>query len=389
MPLAEPTPDIRSLDLLRSVAELGSIRQAAGAHHISQPAASMRLRSLEQTLDLDLLDRSAGRARLTDTGLAVVQWSEAVLESMRDLLLATAAVRSEGRDTLRIAASMTVAEYLLPGWLNRLRGSDPDVSVSLEMGNSEHVARVMLRGGADIGFVEGPHDPPDLQTRVVAGDDLVVVVAPSHPWARRRRPLSAADLAATPLVLREAGSGTREVLERALGASGLEPSPLVELASTTAIKASVAAGTGPGVLSRLAVQPEVTDGRLSIVANIRHPARAKDSCDLAEQSAPGACLPAPAAPRRRGQLQELRAHPRPADPPGCHAVEGRYLIPSPEIAPGLIPDRGYAWLTNKANRSSLHRGRARFCRARPSRQAVLPTGGPPHVGDHGPCPGAE
>ncbi len=266
MPLAEPTPDIRSLDLLRSVAELGSIRQAAGAHHISQPAASMRLRSLEQTLDLDLLDRSAGRARPTDTGLAVVQWSEAVLESMRDLLLATAAVRSEGRDTLRIAASMTVAEYLLPGWLNRLRGSDPDVSVSLEMGNSEHVARVMLRGGADIGFVEGPHDPPDLQTRVVAGDDLVVVVAPSHPWARRRRPLSAADLAATPLVLREAGSGTREVLERALGVSGLEPSPLVELASTTAIKASVAAGTGPGVLSRLAVQPEVTDGRLSIVA---------------------------------------------------------------------------------------------------------------------------
>jgi len=266
MPLAEPVPDIRSLDLLRSVAELGSIRQAASAHHISQPAASMRLRSLERTLDLELLDRSAGRARLTATGLAVVQWSEAVLESMRDLLLGTAAVRSEGRDTLRIAASMTVAEYLVPGWLSRLRGSDPDVAVSLEMGNSEHVAEVMLRGGADIGFVEGPDDPPDLQTRVVSGDDLVVVVAPSHPWARRRRPLSAADLAATPLVLREAGSGTREVLERALGASGFETSPLVELASTTAIKASVAAGTGPGVLSRLAVQPEVTDGRLLIVA---------------------------------------------------------------------------------------------------------------------------
>ena len=266
MPLAEPVPDIRSLDLLRSVAELGSIRQAAGAHHISQPAASMRLRSLERTLGLELLDRSAGRARLTVTGVAVVQWSEAVLEGMRDLLLGTAAVRSKGRDTLRIAASMTVAEYLVPGWLSRLRGSDPDVAVSLEMGNSGHVAEMMLRGGADIGFVEGPDDPPDLHARVVSGDDLVVVVAPSHPWARRRRPLSAADLAATPLVLREAGSGTREVLERALSASGLEPTPLVELASTTAIKASVASGTGPGVLSRLAVEPEVTDGRLIVVA---------------------------------------------------------------------------------------------------------------------------
>jgi DNA-binding transcriptional LysR family regulator len=266
MPLAEPVPDIRSLDLLHSVAELGSIRQAAGAHHISQPAASMRLRTLERTLDLELLDRSAGRARLTVAGLAVVQWSEAVLEGMRDLLLGTAAVRCEGRDTLRIAASMTVAEYLVPGWLSRLRGSDPDIAVSLDMGNSGHVTEIMLRRGADIGFIEGPDDPPDLQTRVVAGDDLVVVVAPSHPWARRRRPLSATDLAATALVLREAGSGTREVLERALSASGLEPTPLVELASTTAIKASVAAGTGPGVLSRLAVEPEVTDGRLVVVA---------------------------------------------------------------------------------------------------------------------------
>ncbi|HZM53878.1 MAG TPA: LysR family transcriptional regulator [Acidimicrobiales bacterium] len=266
MPLGEPVPDIRSLDLLRSVAELGSIRQAAAAHHISQPAASMRLRSLERTLDLELLDRSSGRARLTVTGLAVVHWSEPVLEGMRDLLLGTAAVRSEGRDTLRIAASMTVAEYLVPGWLNRLRASDPDVAVSLQMGNTEHITEIMLRGGADIGFIEGPDEPPDLRTEVVSGDDLVVVVAPSHPWARRRRPLSAVDIAAAPLVLREAGSGTREVLERALAASGLEPTSLVELASTTAIKGSVAAGTGPGVLSRLAVEPEVTDGRLVVVA---------------------------------------------------------------------------------------------------------------------------
>ncbi len=266
MSLPDPVPDIRSLDLLRSVAELGSIRQAADAHHVSQPAASMRLRSLERTLDLELLDRSAGRARLTVHGRAVVQWSEGVLEGMRDLLLGTAALRSEGRDTLRIAASMTVAEYLVPKWLNRLRTSNPDVGISLEMGNSEHVTRVMLDGGADIGFVEGTSGPPELHAQVVSDDDLVVVVAPSHPWAHRRRPLSPADLAATPLVLRESGSGTREVFERALGTTGLAPTPLVELASTTAIKASVAAGTGPGVVSRLAVEPEATDGRLVIVA---------------------------------------------------------------------------------------------------------------------------
>src|ERR1019366_1224504 len=97
MPLAEPVPDIRSLDLLQSVAELGSIRQAALSHNISQPAASMRLRSLERTLKLQLLDRSSGRARLTPAGMAVVQWSSEVLEGMTNLLIGTAAVRSDGQ----------------------------------------------------------------------------------------------------------------------------------------------------------------------------------------------------------------------------------------------------------------------------------------------------
>jgi DNA-binding transcriptional LysR family regulator len=266
MPLAEPVPDIRSLDLLRSVAELGSIRQAAAAHHISQPAASMRLRTLERALHLVLLDRSAGQARLTVAGLAVVQWSEAVLDAMRDLLHGTAAVRSESHDSLRIAASMTVAEYLVPTWMGRLRVARPDTTVSLEMGNSAHVAEVMHHGGADIGFVEGPDAPPGLRSRVVAGDDLVVVVAPTHPWARRRRPVGPADLASTPLIMRESGSGTREVLERALAAHGLAPTPLVELGSTTAIKASVTAGTAPGIVGRLAVTAELADGRLREVA---------------------------------------------------------------------------------------------------------------------------
>ena len=216
MPLAEPVPDIRSLDFLRSVAALGSIRQAAGAHRISQPAASMRLRSLERTLDLTLLDRSSGRARLTVTGLAVVQWSEAVLDGMRDLLLGTAAVRSEGRDTLRIVASMTVAEYLVPGWLYRLRASDPDVAVSLEMGNSGHVMEVMRRGGADIGFVEGSDDPPDVRTRVVAG---------RRP-GRRRGALPSLGPPAAPVVPRRSGDdGVRAARGRVGDPGGVRACP--------------------------------------------------------------------------------------------------------------------------------------------------------------------
>ncbi|HVC26137.1 MAG TPA: LysR family transcriptional regulator [Acidimicrobiales bacterium] len=265
MPLPQPVPDLVSLDLLQSVAELGSIRQAAAAHGVSQPAASMRLRSLEAALGLELLDRSGGRARLTAAGAAVVRWSEAVIDGVQTLLAGTAALRAEGRSQLRIAASMTVAEYLVPGWLNGLRATEPDAVVSLQMGNTEQVLDVMRRRGADVGFVEGRTSPATLASRVVCSDDLVLVVAPGHPWARRREPVTPGEISVTPLVLRERGSGTREVLEAGLAGLGLEPSSLVELASTTAIKAAIAGGSGAAVLSRLATRAELDDGRLVAV----------------------------------------------------------------------------------------------------------------------------
>ncbi|MGH9087292.1 MAG: LysR family transcriptional regulator [Acidimicrobiales bacterium] len=265
MPLAQPLPDVASLDLLRSVAELGSIGRAAAAHRISQPAASMRLRSLERSLGLTLLDRSRGPARLNDHGQAVVEWSQRVIEAMEDLIAGASAIRSAGRGQLRLGASMTVAEYLLPVWLQRLRVTAPNLSVSLQMGNSEQVAAVTSRGAVDLGFVEGRTDPTGLRSCQVATDQLVVLVAPAHSWARRPAGVTPGELARTPLVLREPGSGTREVLESAMAQWGLSPTALVELGSTTAIKAAVTESTGPAVLSRLAVAEEVRQGRLVVV----------------------------------------------------------------------------------------------------------------------------
>ena len=134
------------------------------------------------------------------------------------------------------------------------------------MGNTQHVIETMLHGDAEIGFVEGRHAPSGLGSREVQSDDLVVVVAPSHRWARRRKPVTALELSTTPLVVREAGSGTREVLETAMLQRDLTVTTLVELGSTTAIKAAVASGAGPGVVSRLAIETDVQDGRLVVVA---------------------------------------------------------------------------------------------------------------------------
>ncbi|MHB8219086.1 MAG: LysR family transcriptional regulator [Acidimicrobiales bacterium] len=262
MPMPEPMPDLVSLDLLDSVVRLGSIRRAAAAHGISQPAASMRLRTLERVVGLDLLDRSGGRARPTLAGEAVNEWGRHVLDSVRDLMVGAEALRHEGRTQVRIAASMTVAEYLVPAWLQRMAATTPDVAVSLRMGNSEQVAVVVADAAADLGFVEGHAAPAELESRKVVDDELALVVAPSHPWARRSRPITAAELARTPIVVRERGSGTREVLESALGPLGLSVTVGVELGSTTAIKTAIEAGAGPSVLSSLAVRTEADEGRL-------------------------------------------------------------------------------------------------------------------------------
>jgi DNA-binding transcriptional LysR family regulator len=154
---------------------------------------------------------------------------------------------------------MTIAEYLLPGWLIALRAARPDTAVSLLAGNSTVVAERLLADEADLGFVEGPTVPAGLDAVVIAHDHLIVVTAPGHPWARRRKPVEAAELAATPLILREKGSGTRQVLEGALGSLAR---PLIELSSTTAVKSSALSGAGPAVLSELALGEELSARRL-------------------------------------------------------------------------------------------------------------------------------
>ncbi len=266
MTLPEPVPDLISLDVLTSVATSGSIRQAALAHNLSQPAASMRLRKLEQVLGVDLLARAPGGAQLTPAGHAVVQWSQLVLDDVRSLVAGVAALRREGHTVVEIAASMTVAEYLAPEWLVRLAALEPELQVSLEMANSEHVLERVRDGDVALGFVEGIADLTGLRSRVVADDELVPVVDSGHPWARRRGPVTAERLAATPLVMREEGSGTREVLDRWLAARGLTAEARLVLGSTTAIKRVVESGAGPAVLSRLAVASEVREGRLVEVA---------------------------------------------------------------------------------------------------------------------------
>jgi DNA-binding transcriptional LysR family regulator len=267
MSLSARVSDLMPFDLLLSVARLGSLGLAAAEHGISQPAASTRIRRLERQLGVPLIERSPRGSHLTPDGELVAGWAQAAVDAAAALDAGVTSLRARSDAVLRVAASMTVAEYLLPGWLTVLRARDPETAVALTAGNSAVVAAAVLDGRADLGFVEGPDLPPGLASHQVSADRLTVVVAPGHRWDRRRSGITAAELAATPLVAREPGSGTRRYFEQALSAHGDRDRvpPVAELSSTTAIKSAVAAGIGPAVLSNLAVAPELAAGTLRAV----------------------------------------------------------------------------------------------------------------------------
>ena len=267
MTLPSRVSDLIPFDLLLSVARLGSLGRAAAEHGMSQPAASARMRHLEGQLRLALVERSPRGSRLTPAGALVADWAQAVVDAATALDAGVTALRREQESRLRVAASLTVAEYLLPSWLTALRSADAGTAVALTAVNSAEVAEALLSGHADLGFLEGPDLPDGLRAATVNRDELTVVVAPSHPWTRRRSGITAAELAGTALVTREAASGTRRFFEQALqDQARLTPvPPLAELSSTTAIKSAVAAGVAPAVLSSLAVAGDLAARTLRAV----------------------------------------------------------------------------------------------------------------------------
>ncbi|GLZ05522.1 transcriptional regulator [Actinomadura sp. NBRC 104412] len=261
MAVPHRVPDLGALELLLAVIRLGSVGRAAAELGVSQPAASARIRSMERQMGVELLERSPRGSRPTEAGALVATWAQRVLDAAHEMDAGLAALPQ--RRGLRIMASPTVAEHLLPGWLVALDTTYPDASITLRTAGSTTVAEQVRLGKADLGFVEGARNLAGLSGTVVGSDRLVVVVASGHPWARRRSGVSAEELAAVSLILR--ADGTRAVLDRALASFGGTARPLVEPASTAELKAAAVSGTGPAVVSELAVFGELSGGRLVTV----------------------------------------------------------------------------------------------------------------------------
>lgn len=267
------------LALFRAVAEAGGFSRAAGIVHVSQPAIAMQVAELELSLGTPLFDRLPRGVRLTDAGQTLLGYAQRISTLEGEAERAMRELRGLARGRLALGASTTIGSYLLPSILGDFRRLHSAVELHLTIANTDEIKNRLIDRTLDLGLTEGtPPQDEALSARVFSEDELIVIAPGNHPFAasapgkRGPKPISVRQLCAQPMIVREPGSGTLEVIDRALAACRAEAKEVALVLSTTeAIKRAVAAGLGLAVVSRLCVGLELAAGLL-----IEVPVRALD-----------------------------------------------------------------------------------------------------------------
>jgi len=244
------------LALFHAVAQAGSISGGAAASHVSQPAVSKQIAELEDALGVKLLERLPRGCRLTEAGGILADYARRWRALEAEAAQAIEEYRGLKRGRLVFGASQTIGGYLLPRVLAEFHRLHPEIALEVRTANTRQVEAALLDGSIEFGFTEGAHELPGLEAEMFFEDELVAIAPAGHPLLKRG-PVTARELCREPLIVREPGSGTREVFERALARKGVRFTPLLELASPEAIKSAVACGMGLAIVSRLIVGQEL------------------------------------------------------------------------------------------------------------------------------------
>jgi DNA-binding transcriptional LysR family regulator len=253
--------NLNHLRVFASVATHGSLTRAARELRVSQPAISKQLNDLEQDLSTRLVDRLPRGVRLTAAGEILFAHAQRILQAERSAEQELSDLRGLSRGKLAVGASTTVGSYLVPSLFGELHRLHPGVQLELEIANTTVVQSAVVENRLDLGLIEGFVASDTLAVETLAADEMVVIAAPTHPSVQRA-PLRATALRELPVLMRERGSGSREVVEAALLERGITIVPIMSLGSTEAIKNAVLHGLGIGIVSRLTVEPELRSRRL-------------------------------------------------------------------------------------------------------------------------------
>ncbi|BCL77243.1 LysR family transcriptional regulator [Jeongeupia sp. HS-3] len=252
---------LRELEVFVTTARIGGITAAGETLGLSQSAASGALAELERRLGVTLFDRIGRRIQINEHGRWLLPQAETLLAQARDI---EARFRGNAPARLRLAASSTIGNRVLPDLLGALLAQEPESRAEISIGNTHDAIAAVADYRADFGLIEGIcHDARVLAEPWLA-DELVIVARPDHDWAGRE--IGIAALAGAQWILREQGSGTREVLEAALAPLIGSPKVALELGTSEAVKGAVRAGLGLACLSRRTVATELARGELATLA---------------------------------------------------------------------------------------------------------------------------
>jgi DNA-binding transcriptional LysR family regulator len=254
------------LKVFRTVAEQLHFRKAAELLYLTQPAVTHQIRALEETFSVPLFDRTGKEVALTASGEILLRYVRQVDELLARAEEEISALAGEVRGELRIAASMTIAQFALPALLGAFVRLHPSVHVAIESSKTQDVIHAVMTQRAALGLIEGPAHTRDVTVEPWIEDELVLAVPASHEWDNAYA-IDIAELQKTRLLMRERGSGTREIVEEAMTNQGLTIKDLtvMEVDSTEGILASIEAGLGVGFVSRRAIRRALLLNTLKMV----------------------------------------------------------------------------------------------------------------------------
>ncbi|GAB1156689.1 selenium metabolism-associated LysR family transcriptional regulator [Paenibacillus illinoisensis] len=259
--------NFHQLHIFYTVAEKGSFSAAAQALHMTQPAVTMQIQSLEDYFGTKLLHRSTKKIELSEAGRTLLPHAKRSVELVRQTDEAMSAFTQMLQGRLQLGASLTIGEYVLPRMLGPFARQYPDISIVMKVMNTTQIMDDILKHQLNFGLIEAPIHHPDMIVEPVMQDELKLIVPAGHALADRGE-VELEEVMAYPFVLREKGSGTRQVMEDQLQKKNIDPQDMnvvMELGSTGAVKSAVEAGVGITMLSPSSVQHELALGLVHIV----------------------------------------------------------------------------------------------------------------------------
>ena len=254
---------LRQLKVFESVARHLNYTRAAEELHLTQPAVSMQVKQLEESLGAALFEQLGKRIHLTETGKEVLTYARNITQQLDELEAVLNHQRGLSGGRLRVSVA-TTANYFVPILLGSFSRRHPDITVSLDVTNRETLLRQLSENLVDLVIMGRPPAEADVEAEVFMENPLVIVAPPDHPLAREKK-IPLRRLQEEVFLVREPGSGTRIAMERFFAERGMHLKTGMEVGSNEAIKQSVQAGLGLGLLSRATVDQELALGQLVVL----------------------------------------------------------------------------------------------------------------------------